>query len=100
MPFNQIIRHLDGNSRVLHVSLANTVQDPHVSPVPLEPIKQQHQEQLHVPPVHLVSREPPIRPVLVLLRRTGCVRHVAHVLLVHGEVLPVQQLLIRGVQRA
>jgi len=72
MPFNQIIRHLDGNSRVLHVSLANTAQDPHVSPVPLEPIKQQHQEQLHVPPVRLVLQAP-MRPRHVVPALTGVV---------------------------
>jgi hypothetical protein len=86
-----IIRHLEGNSRVLPVSLANTVQDPRVLPVPLEDIKQRHLEQLPVPPVSLVSQDLPIRPVLVALRRIGRVRLVVHVPLADGEVLPVRQ---------
>jgi len=87
---SSIIRHLEGNSRVLPVSLANTVQDPRVLPVPLEHIKQRHLEQLPVPHVSLVSQDLPIRLVLVALRRIGRVRPVVHVPLVHGEVALVQ----------
>ena len=87
---SSIIRNLEGNSRVLPVSLANTAQDPRVLPVPLEHIKQRHLEQLSVPPVSLVSQDLPIRPVLVALRRIGRVRLVVHVPLAEGEVLPVQ----------
>jgi len=40
--------------------------------------------------VYLVLQDLPIKPVLVPLLRIGYVRHVVHVLLEHGEVLPVQ----------
>jgi hypothetical protein len=85
-----IIHHLEGNSRVLPVSLANTAQDPRVLHVLLENTKQRHLEQLYVLPVSLVSQDLHIRPVLVPLRRTGRVRPVVHVPLVHGEVALVQ----------
>jgi len=82
------------------VSLANTVQDPHVLHVLLEHIKQRHLEQLPVPPVLLVSQDPPMKRRLVLRARIGRVRHVAHVPQGHGEVRRAQQRRTQDVQRA
>ena len=90
----------EGNLRVLPVSLANTVQGPHVLPVLLEDIKQQHLEQLLVLSVPLVLQDLPIRPLLVLLLRIGRVLPALHVLLADGEVLFVQQLRIQDVYPA
>ena len=63
----------------------------------LEHIKQRHLVQLPVPPVSLVSQDPPIRPLRVPLRGTGRVQHVLYVQLAHGEVQHVQQRRTRGV---
>jgi len=89
---SSIIRYLEGNSRVLPVSLANTAQDLRVLPVLLEHIKQRHLEQLSVPPVSLVSQDLPIRPLRVPLLRIGRVLHVPLVPLEPMRLQPVQLL--------
>ena len=81
----------EDNLRVRRVSLANTVQDPHVLPVLLEHIKQRRLEQLLAPLVPRVSQDLPIRLGRVPLLQTGCVQRVLHVRQEHGEVLPAQQ---------